>query len=190
MSFGHRVPPGKKLLVLLIAGSTLVLVADWRWLAALCVFASMLCAASGIGWRTAWTQLRPAASLLIVLLVVELLLGDVAAGVAMVLRFATMILIAAWVTLTTRTSDMVAALERALCPLARIGIDPARVSLAISLALRFIPVLGQRLAQIREAQRARGLDRSLLALAVPLLVHCLRMSEAVAEAIEARSGES
>jgi biotin transport system permease protein len=118
-----------------------------------------------------------------------LLFGDAMAGVAMVLRFAALILIAALVTLTTRVSDMVTTLERALLPLERFGIDPARVSLTISLALRFIPVLGERVAQIREAQRARGLGRNLFAIAVPLLVHCLRMADAVAEAIVARSGD-
>jgi biotin transport system permease protein len=82
---------------------------------------------------------------------------------------------------------MVAALERALCPLARFGINPVQISLVISLALRFIPVLGERVTQIREAQRARGLERNILALAVPLLLHCLRMADAVADAIDARS---
>jgi biotin transport system permease protein len=189
MSFLHRMPPGPKLLVLLIAGSTLVLVTDWRWLALLCLAVLLLYAHSGIGWRAGWAQLRPAAALLGVLLAVQLLFGDAMAGVAMVLRFAALILIAALVTLTTRVSDMVTTLQRALLPLQRFGIDPARVSLAISLALRFIPVLGERVAQIREAQRARGLERNLFAIAVPLLVHCLRMADAVAEAIEARSGE-
>jgi biotin transport system permease protein len=82
---------------------------------------------------------------------------------------------------------MVAALERALHPLARFGIDPSQIGLVISLALRFIPVLGERLTQIREAQRARGLERNILALAVPLLLHCLHMADAVADAIDARS---
>ncbi|MEA2741247.1 MAG: biotin transport system permease protein [Acetobacteraceae bacterium] len=187
MSPLHRLPPALKLLSLLIAGSTLILVTDWRWLAMLCAAVLLLYAIAGIGWRTVWAQFRPVVALLAVLLVVQVLFGDAVLGVAMVLRFAALILLAALVTLTTRTSDMMAALERALHPLVHIGINPAPISLAISLALRFIPVLGERVTQIREAQRARGLDRNFLALAVPLLVHCLRMSDAVAEAIEARS---
>jgi biotin transport system permease protein len=142
---------------------------------------------AGLDLRTLWGQFRPALWLLGMLLAVQLLFGEADQGIAMVLRLAALILLAALVTLTTRTGDMVMALERALRPLARLGIDPDRISLAISLALRFIPVLGERLAQIREAQRARSLDRNLLALAVPLLVHCLRTADAVADAIEARS---
>jgi biotin transport system permease protein len=41
---------------------------------------------------------------------------------------------------------------------------------------------------IREAQRARGLDRSLVALVVPLLIRGLRSADALTEAIEARGG--
>ena len=187
MSPLHRLAPEPKLLSLLLAGSTLFLVADWRWLVAVCAVVCLLYGFAGIGWRTLWEQFRPAVMLLGILLAVQLLFGEPGEGIAMVLRFAALILLAALVTLTTRTSDMVAALERALQPLARLGIDPARISLAISLALRFIPVLGERVTQIREAQRARGLDRNLLAVAVPLLVHCLRMADAVADAIDARS---
>ena len=40
---------------------------------------------------------------------------------------------------------------------------------------------------VREAQRARGLDRHPLALAVPLVLRTLKMADEVAEAIEARS---
>ena len=146
----------------------------------------LLYAVAGIGWRVLWAQFRPLAWVLAVLFAVQALFGDAGQGVAMVLRCAALVSLAALVTLTTRTSEMVAALERALRPLARFGIDPDQISLVISLALRFIPVLGERVTQIREAQRARGLDRNILALAVPLLVHCLAMADAVADAIEAR----
>ncbi len=189
MSPLHRLPPEPKLLSLLIAGSTLFLVADWRWLLAICAFVCLLYVLAGIGGRTLWDQFRPAVLLLGMLLAVQLLFGDPGQGIAMVLRFAALILLAALVTLTTRNSDMVAALERALGPLSRLGVDPAGISLAISLALRFIPVLGERVTLIREAQRARGLDRNLLAVAVPLLVRCLLMADAVADAIDARSAE-
>ena len=187
MSVLHRLPVGLKLLGLLTAGSTLFLVVDWRWLGVFCVAVLLLYAVAGIGWRVIWLRLRPLVLVLAVLFAAQLLLDDARHAVAMVLRFAGLILLATLVSLTSRTSDMVAALERVLLPLARFGIDPAQISLVISLALRFIPVLGERVTQIREAQRARGLERNILALAVPLLLHCLRMADAVADAIDARS---
>jgi biotin transport system permease protein len=187
MSVLHKLPVWLKLLTLLIAGSTLFLVTDWRWLTGFCAAVLILYAIAGIGWRVLWARLRPLVFVLLALFAAQLLIGDANHAVAMVLRFMTLVLLATLVSLTTRTSEMVAALEDALRPLARFGIDPEQISLVISLTLRFIPVLGERVTQIREAQRARGLDRNILALAVPLLLHCLRMADAVADAIDARS---
>jgi biotin transport system permease protein len=68
-----------------------------------------------------------------------------------------------------------------------IGVDPTRVGLAFGLAVRFVPVLASVAADIREAQAARGLDRSVFALAVPLTLRTLRMADEIAEAIDARS---
>ena len=82
---------------------------------------------------------------------------------------------------------MVRVMERALHPFERFGIQTAKVSLAISMTLRFIPLLTQVAHEVREAQRARGLERNMLALAVPMLVRTLHTAEQVAEAIDARS---
>jgi biotin transport system permease protein len=102
------------------------------------------------------------------------------------LRLVTVILLAMLVTLTTRVSEMVHVIERALSPLERLGVQTGKVSLAISMTLRFIPLLIQVGNEVREAQRARGLERNMLALAVPMLVRALRTAEQTAEAIDAR----
>lgn len=92
------------------------------------------------------------------------------AGLVTVLRFGVMILLASLVTLTTRVSDLLATLERATLPLARVGVNPAKVSLAISLTIRFIPVVVQVVSDVRDAQRARGIEKNMVALAVPVVV--------------------
>ncbi|MDJ0930793.1 energy-coupling factor transporter transmembrane component T [Breoghania sp.] len=51
---------------------------------------------------------------------------------------------------------MIAVIEKALGPFRRFGVDPKKVSLAFSLALRFIPVIGGQSQEIRNAQRARA----------------------------------
>jgi biotin transport system permease protein len=107
-------------------------------------------------------------------------------GVIIVLRFVILIALAALVTLTTRVSDMVDALERGLRPLRIVGINPDKTSLMISLAIRFVPVLMEQVRSIQEAQRARGLERSVIGVAVPLIVKTLRMANSLTEAIEAR----
>ena len=73
-----------------------------------------------------------------------------------------------------------------LQPLSR-WIDPARVTLALALCLRFIPEIWRNYEEIREAQAARGLGHHPLALLVPLIVRTLKRAEEVAQAIDARS---
>ena len=63
----------------------------------------------------------------------------------------------------------------------------AKVGLAISLAIRFIPAVAAIVEEVREAQRARGQDRSMIALAVPVIIRLLKMADEIAEAIDASS---
>jgi biotin transport system permease protein len=103
-----------------------------------------------------------------------------------VLRFTILVALAVLITLTTRISDMVDALERALRPLRVLGVNPAKISLMISLAIRFVPLLADLVREIQEAQRSRGLERSITAVAVPLIVKTLRMASVLTDAIDAR----
>jgi biotin transport system permease protein len=89
-------------------------------------------------------------------------------------------------TLTPRTADVMAAMERALGPLRRIGVDPVRVSLMMSLLIRSVPVVAGVAQRVRDAQRARGQERSIRAFAVPLVVGVLRYADTLGEALQAR----
>ena len=109
------------------------------------------------------------------------------AAIVVAARLCLIVFAAFAVTLSTRTSDMLAAIEELLAPLDRRGlVDAARVSLAVSLVLRFVPDILTRWRDIREAQAARGLASHPLALLVPLLVRTLKGADDVAAAIEAR----
>ncbi|MBO6561520.1 MAG: energy-coupling factor transporter transmembrane protein EcfT [Nisaea sp.] len=110
-------------------------------------------------------------------------------GTILVLRFATIIGCGLLLTLTTKVSDMMAVLERALRPLALFGINPAKISLVFALTIRFIPVLADTWMSVRAAQQARGLGGNPLALLVPVTIQTLRRADQIAEAIEARGVE-
>jgi len=95
-------------------------------------------------------------------------------------------MMAGLLTLTTRSSDMIAAMERALTGLRHVGLNPAKISLTLSLALRFIPVLASATLEVREAQKVRQLERSVLAVAIPVVIRTLRMADDIADALDAR----
>lgn len=182
----HRMGAGLKLAVLAIGSTMLFVAGGWVGATAGMLAAVAAYALAGLGPRMIWRQFRGLLPILILIGLSHVLLGDWRSAPVPLLRLTAVVLAANLVTLTTRSMDITAAIERGLSPFARI-VPPGKVALAISLTLRFIPVLSAIKDEIREAQRARGLERSLLALAVPLIVRSLRMTDEVAEAIEARS---
>jgi biotin transport system permease protein len=133
-------------------------------------------------------QLRGPLMLLAVLFLAHGLLTGWLVGLVVVLRFAVLILLATLVALTTPVSEMLETFERVLRPTAVLGIDPERIAFVLAMTIRLIPMLAAFAQEVHEAQRARGLDRNLVALTVPLLIRCLRAADALGEAIEARGG--
>ena len=117
---------------------------------------------------------------------VQLYMTDVVFAGFIVARFVVLILAAALVTLTTRTSEFVDGILSAL-RFAPSWVPKAQIALAVSLFLRFVPLVRTALDDVREAQRARGLDRNLKAILVPLVVRILKTADEVSQAIYARS---
>jgi biotin transport system permease protein len=183
----HRAHAGTKLALLLGLGTLLFAIADVSLAGAALAATLATYALARVPARVAFAQIRPALWILGILFAVQLWLVGIEPALLLVLRFAALIMTAGLVTLTTRTADLVAVLEWALGPLRRLGVDVAKVSLALSLAIRFIPSVAAIVEEVREAQRARGQDRSIIALAVPVIVRLLKMADEIAEAIDARS---
>jgi len=185
----HRIPAGAKLLILAVAGTGLVAVDGWSWMAVALIMTLALYAVARQPRDRVMAQLRPLLWLLVPLFLAQGYMSSWPLAALTVLRITTLVLLAGLVTLTTRSEAMIEAIEKGLRPLARFGVDPAKVALAFSLALRFIPVIARQSADIRDAQRARGLGNNPLALALPLILRTLKMASDVADAIEARSCE-
>ncbi|WP_083511365.1 CbiQ family ECF transporter T component [Microbacterium sp. XT11] len=108
-----------------------------------------------------------------------------AAAVVGVARVATVVLLAALLTLTTRMGDLLGVLRRLLRPAARVGIDAETVALVVSLTIAAVPVIAALSDEVRDAQRARGV-RLRVAWIVPLMVRTLRHADAVGDALVAR----
>ncbi|MFD2173513.1 energy-coupling factor transporter transmembrane component T family protein [Rhodobacter lacus] len=187
-AFLKQLPAGAKLAALALVGTGIVVVNDWRVMLALALCAAVAFRLASTGPARLSRQVRPMLWMLALLFAAQLWLADWQSGVLVVMRIVTLVLLAALVTLTTPAEAMIATIERGLKPFARFGVDPGRVGLAFSLALRFIPVIGEEAERVREAQAARGLERNPLALLLPLIVRVLKSAEDVAAAIEARSG--
>ncbi|BDA83867.1 cobalt ABC transporter permease [Aureimonas sp. SA4125] len=183
----HRLRPGVKLVALPILGTLLFALPGLVPSAFGLALVLFLYAAAKIPPAVLLRQLRPVALVLAFIFLAQLWIAGLPLATLAVLRFLALILAAALVTLTTRSADMIAALEKGFSFLAFAGVDAAKCSLAISLVIRFFPVIQSVLSEVREAQAARGRSASLFALAAPVVVRTLKLADEVAEAIDARS---
>ena len=186
----HRLRPGVKIAAVFMGATLAFVFANWIALAILASGVLVLYVIARIPPALALAQIRPALLILVAIFALHAIFDDWLFGVFVVARFVVIVMLAALVTLTTRVSEMVAALEIGLGPARHIGIDPSRVALAVAMAIRFIPVIATQAAAIREAQAARGLHRSFVAILVPLVIRSLRMADSVAEALDARGFET
>lgn len=97
-----------------------------------------------------------------------------------------LILLATVLTTTTSVDEMLDTLTRALGPFRRLGVSPELVALAFSLMIRGIPTTLEIAAETRQAARARGLDRDLRALLVPMVLRVVAHARATGEGLHAR----
>ena len=99
-------------------------------------------------------------------------------------------------TLTTTPNELTDGLERSLGFLNKVGVPVHEISMMMSIALRFIPILIEETDKIMKAQMARGADfetgnliqkaKSMVPLLVPLFISAFRRATDLAMAMEAR----
>jgi len=137
--------------------------------------------------RTGLRQLVPLWPFVVIVGLWHLWTGDVTVGTVILLRMVTAVALANFVTMTTRLSDMLAVFERLARPLAPI-LPPRRLALAFALVIRFIPVMLDRMGQIRQSWSARSPRPPRWRVMVPATLAALDDADRVAEALRARGG--
>lgn len=187
----HRAPAGVKLLLLAVLGLALSLLPREPALLGLVLAGGGLAlvvalyASAGLAGRPLLRQLWSTRWIIVLMVVTQLIFLGPAEAAINTVRVVAIVVLAGLLNLTTRTAELLTTLERLLAPLARLGIDPRRVSLTLSLAITMIPVIAELARQVREAQQARGVRLGVRAV-VPLLVLALRHADDVADALSAR----
>ncbi|BCN32730.1 energy-coupling factor transporter transmembrane component T family protein [Anaeromicropila herbilytica] len=117
-------------------------------------------------------------------------------AVKMAIRLIFLIIGSSLMTFTTTPNHLTDGLERLLGPLKKIKVPVHEISMMMSIALRFIPILLEETDKIMKAQMARGADfengnmidraKNLVPLLVPLFVSAFRRANDLAMAMEAR----
>lgn len=114
----------------------------------------------------------------------------------MAIRLAYLVIGSSIMTLTTTPNQLTDGLERLLRSLNKIRVPVHEISMMMSIALRFIPILLEETDKIMKAQIARGADfetgniiqkaKNMVPLLVPLFISAFRRANDLAMAMEAR----
>ena len=117
-------------------------------------------------------------------------------AIFMAVRLSFLIIGSSVMTLTTTPNNLTDGMESLLNPLKKLKVPVHEISMMMSIALRFIPILVEETDKIMKAQMARGADfesgnliqkaRNMVPLLVPLFISAFRRATDLAMAMEAR----
>jgi biotin transport system permease protein len=65
-------------------------------------------------------------------------------------------------------------------------VDPERVALLLTLTIRVVPVINGLVHDVRDARRARGMERSVRAYVTPVVIRTVGYAERLGDALVAR----
>lgn len=188
----HRMPAGAKILLLLALVFGISLLPSAWWAAGVATGVSVVAYATAalgdgmLGMKALWRQVLSVRWLVAVTFATQLLFLGAQPAVANTARVTVAIVLAALLTLTTQVTTLLDAVERGLRPLARLGIDPQRCALLLTVTLSTIPSLARLARDVRDAQRSRGSRGSLRTFVFPFLVVALKHADQLGDALTAR----
>ncbi len=117
-------------------------------------------------------------------------------AILMSLRILCLIAGSSLLTYTTSPIELTDAIERLLAPLKKVKVPVHELSMMMTIALRFIPLLIEETDKIMSAQKARGADmetgnfmqraKALVPILIPLFVSSFRRADELAMAMECR----
>ena len=182
----HRLSPGYKIAAL---AALSVVLTVWRspavGLSALGV-AVVLLLATGAPLRQTSRALLPVVVVGVVLGVFQWWSRDLSAALAVTGTLLALVVLATVVTVTSPADRVLDTVVRAAGPLRRVGVSPEVVGLTVTLMLRSVPLLVELAWEVRDAARARGLERSPRAYLVPFVLRTVARAHRTGDALAAR----
>ncbi|NBK93472.1 energy-coupling factor transporter transmembrane protein EcfT [bacterium 1XD21-13] len=209
----HKLDPRVKLLATLTFIAALFVAKGWPGYLAATIFLVVIIRLSRVPFSFMVRGLKAIVMILMITVVFNLFLtpGDkilvqvwklkitdvgLRTAIFMAIRLTYLIVGSSVMTLTTTPNDLTDGLERLMGPLKKLHVPVHEVSMMMSIALRFIPILLEETDKIMKAQIARGADfengnliqkaKNLVPLLVPLFISAFRRANDLAMAMEAR----
>ncbi|MBT5239463.1 MAG: energy-coupling factor transporter transmembrane protein EcfT [Rhodospirillaceae bacterium] len=183
----HNVSAALKLIVMFAIGTVLVFLDGLVPLAILVIgIGFVFTSVAGLGAGRLWSATRPLLIWLAIIAATQIWIADGEAAIGVIFRLVALVWTAALVTFSTRLTDMADVIARLCLPLRPLGVSPDRVAFLIALTIRLIPAVFETVREVRDVQRARGLERAYLAAFVPVLTRVLGQADVLSDALVAR----
>lgn len=182
----HRIPLWLKFLVVAACGTASFLIVDWQ--VSLLVFAMMcgLFLLSGAGWRRLTRAIWTVTPVLVVIGLFQWWQLGAPTAARIVLNVLVCVVAASVLTATTPVQDLLDGVVSLAKPFQRFGADPERFALTIAVMLRSIPFIAGAFSDVRDAARARGLERNPRALILPVFITTVAYARQTGDALAAR----
>jgi energy-coupling factor transport system permease protein len=188
-SFIHRADPRMKFALSLAFMTCAVMILRPEILLAI-LMVQMLILASGRCLRDWLRSLKGLLLLIALIFAAQMLVTwSWSSAITYSLRFVAVTSTMSWFFLTTSPDDLGLSLEQ-------IGV-PSDFSFAFTMAIRFVPVIGNEFQSVYDAQRSRGLEmergnliqriRNYVPIMVPVFVETIRRTYEIADAMEVRA---
>ena len=206
--FLRRIDVRMRLLALVFYSAALFVFGSWPALALCATFLAVVFLAGGVPVRSVLFLSLPVCVLAACVVAANAIGFDAAQGVfafsqegfELGVFSAVRVVLVVWATLTVCLTasavQFVDAFRSILSPLRSVRVPVDDVAMVISIALRFVPVVGEELLRIRAAQWARGASfgegsplkriKTWIAVLIPLIAGLFRRSDNLAEAMDAR----
>ncbi|ALE92093.1 cobalt transporter [Arthrobacter alpinus] len=141
---------------------------------------------AGLGWGRLWRAIRLMSIFLVLIGAYQWWSFGALVAWQVVAAIVATVLASNILTATTPVDELLDGLAAMVAPLERFGADPERFSLTVALMLRSIPFVIGAFSDVRDAARARGLERNLLARTLPVMIATVGYARATGEALAAR----
>lgn len=208
----HRCDARSKIAAATGLSVSLIIAPDWPNTVVVSALILVLIALSKITFRSYLANLRILFILVLITALLQMMLipgktifkvmfisitqEGLISGSLLFVKLSGILLLAAWLTFTTRPAQLTTGLERLFSPLGRLGFPVHELVMIMTLTLRFLPLLAEETLMVYRAQLVRGADwrkgtiwqrgHYMIALFVPILRLSLERAEDLAEAMENR----
>ncbi len=208
----HRLDPRVKLMGTILFLVSLFIVKSWTMYGVAAVVLALLIKLSKVPFKFMTRGLKSILILLLISVSFNLFLtpGEplvqfgilkisregLTIALKMGVRLVLLVLGSSLMTLTTTPNQLTDGMEKGLGVFKKVGVPVHEISMMMSIALRFIPILVEETDKIMKAQQARGADfesgniiqraKAMVPILVPLFISAFRRANDLAMAMEAR----